>query len=59
VQNGVESIDALRNSFCECVMGGSAYIATRIAEPGRDRATGDFARMVFGALAPRAAPGRG
>src|SRR5688572_18514779 len=34
-QNGVESVDRLRKVFPrENVLGGSAYIATRIAEPG-------------------------
>jgi 2-dehydropantoate 2-reductase len=56
-QNGVESIERLRKILPpECVMGGSAYIATRIAEPGVIEHTGEFARMVFGPLAPAQRP---
>ena len=52
-QNGVESIDALRKVFPkEQVLGGSAYIATRIAEPGVIEHIGQMARMVFGPLLP-------
>jgi 2-dehydropantoate 2-reductase len=50
-QNGVESIDALRKVFPkEQVLGGSAYIATRIAAPGVIEHIGQMARMVFGPL---------
>jgi 2-dehydropantoate 2-reductase len=48
-QNGVESIDRLKRILPEAsVMGGSAYIATRIAAPGLIEHTGDFARLIFG-----------
>lgn len=50
-QNGVESIDALRKLLPEsAVMGGSAYIATRVREPGVIEHTGSMARLQFGAL---------
>jgi 2-dehydropantoate 2-reductase len=48
-QNGVESIDRLGKVLGrERVMGGSAYIATRIAAPGVIEHTGTMARMRFG-----------
>jgi 2-dehydropantoate 2-reductase len=50
-QNGVESIDALRKLLpASAVMGGSAYIATRVREPGVIEHTGNMARLQFGAL---------
>lgn len=54
-QNGVESIDRLRKILPEkSVMGGSAYIATRIAAPGVIEHTGTMARLRFGpVLAPQ------
>jgi 2-dehydropantoate 2-reductase len=51
-QNGVESIERLRKFFPkEQVLGGSAYIATRIAEPGVIEHIGQMARLQFGPLA--------
>lgn len=51
-QNGVESIERLRAYFPkEQVMGGSAYIATRIASPGVIEHIGQMARLQFGILA--------
>jgi len=51
LQNGVESIDALRKLLpASAVMGGSAYIATRVREPGVIEHTGNMARLQFGAL---------
>ena len=50
-QNGVESIDLLRGVLPEsAVMGGSAYIATRVREPGVIEHTGQMSRLQFGAL---------
>ena len=52
-QNGVESIERLKRALPErAVMGGTAYIATRIAAPGVIEHTGNFARMLFGPLMP-------
>ena len=52
-QNGVESIDRLRTIFgSEQVLGGSAYIATRIAAPGVIEHIGTMAGVEFGALMP-------
>jgi len=52
-QNGVESIERLRAIFPEKhVMGGSAYIATRIKAPGVIEHTGQMARLQFGPLLP-------
>jgi len=48
-QNGVESIERLAAVLGpERVMGGSAYIATRIAAPGVIEHTGTMARLRFG-----------
>jgi 2-dehydropantoate 2-reductase len=48
-QNGVESIERLAKVLgAERVMGGSAYIATRIAAPGVIEHTGTMARLRFG-----------
>jgi len=48
-QNGVESISRLRAIFSEkAVMGGSAYIATRIKAPGVIEHSGQMARLQFG-----------
>jgi len=56
-QNGVESIDRLSKVLGrERVMGGSAYIATRIAEPGVIEHTGTMARMRFGAVQQQQRP---
>ena len=50
-QNGVESIENLRKVFPkEQVLGGSAYIATRIASPGVIEHIGQMARLQFGTL---------
>jgi 2-dehydropantoate 2-reductase len=52
-QNGVESIERLARVLgAERVMGGSAYIATRIAAPGVIEHTGTMARLSFGAVMP-------
>lgn len=52
-QNGVESIERLGKVLGrERVMGGSAYIATRIAAPGVVEHTGTMARLRFGAVMP-------
>ncbi len=48
-QNGVESIERLASVLGpEPVLGGSAYIATRIASPGVIQHTGNFAKLIFG-----------
>ncbi len=48
-QNGVESIERIAQVLGkERVMGGAAYIAGRIAEPGVVVQTGQFARLRFG-----------
>jgi 2-dehydropantoate 2-reductase len=50
-QNGIESIDMLRSVLpASAVMGGSAYIATRIRAPGVIEHTGQMARLQFGTL---------
>ena len=50
-QNGVESAERLRKFLPEpAVMGGSAYIATRIKAPGIIEHTGQMARLQFGPL---------
>jgi 2-dehydropantoate 2-reductase len=50
-QNGVESIERLGKVLGkERVMGGSAYIATRIGAPGLIEHTGTMARLRFGPL---------
>jgi 2-dehydropantoate 2-reductase len=52
-QNGVESIERLRKFFPEqSVMGGSAYIGTRIKAPGVIEYSGQMARLQFGPLFP-------
>ena len=52
-QNGVESIDRLRKFFPEkCVLGGSAYIGTRIKAPGVIEHSGQMARLQFGPVLP-------
>jgi 2-dehydropantoate 2-reductase len=48
-QNGVESIERLRRFFpAESVLGGSAYIGTRIKAPGVIEHSGQMARLQFG-----------
>jgi 2-dehydropantoate 2-reductase len=52
-QNGVESIDRLRKFFPEKnVLGGSAYIGTRIKAPGVIEHSGQMARLQFGPVLP-------
>jgi 2-dehydropantoate 2-reductase len=52
-QNGVESIERLKTVLPEkAVMGGSAYIGTRIGAPGVIEHTGTMARIRFGVLVP-------
>jgi 2-dehydropantoate 2-reductase len=52
-QNGVESVQRLKAIFPEeSILGGSAYIATRIAAPGVVEHIGTMAGIEFGALAP-------
>jgi len=52
-QNGVESIARIGNVLGpECVMGGAAYIAARIGEPGVIVQTGPIARLRFGITQP-------
>lgn len=56
-QNGVESVERLSRIFPkEQVLGGSAYIATRIAEPGVIEHTGTMAGLEFGPLVPAQRP---
>ena len=48
-QNGVESIDRLKKILPpQSIMGGSAYIGTRIGAPGVIEHTGTMARLRFG-----------
>jgi 2-dehydropantoate 2-reductase len=52
-QNGVESIERIGKVLgAERVMGGAAYIAGRIAEPGVIAQTGTMARLRFGPVLP-------
>jgi 2-dehydropantoate 2-reductase len=52
-QNGVESVERLGRVLPrEAVMGGSAYIATRIAAPGVIEHIGQMARLQFGPVLP-------
>jgi 2-dehydropantoate 2-reductase len=52
-QNGVESADILKSVLPPAaVMGGTAYIATRIRAPGVIEHTGQMSRLQFGALLP-------
>jgi len=52
-QNGVESIERLGAVLGrERVMGGAAYIAARIGEPGVIMQTGQMARLRIGAVVP-------
>jgi 2-dehydropantoate 2-reductase len=56
-QNGVESIDRIGAVLGkDKVMGGSAYIATRIGAPGLIEHTGTMARLRFGPLLPAQRP---
>lgn len=50
-QNGVESISRLKAFFPEkAIMGGSAYIGTRIKSPGVIEHSGQMARLQFGPI---------
>lgn len=52
-QNGVESVERLRKILGPApVMGGAAYIASRIASPGVIEHIGQMARLQFGPLLP-------
>ena len=52
-QNGVESIARLRKVFPEkAVLGGAAYIATRVKAPGVIEHTGEMSRLQFGPVLP-------
>jgi len=52
-QNGVESVERIGAVVGpERVLGGAAYIAATISEPGTITHTGTMARLRFGALAP-------
>jgi len=52
-QNGVESIERIGKVLgAERVMGGAAYIAARIGEPGVIVQTGQMSRLRFGAVQP-------
>ena len=52
-QNGVESIDRLRKLLPpQSILGGSAYIATRVKAPGVIEHTGQMSRLQFGPLMP-------
>lgn len=52
-QNGVESIARLGKVFPEkAVLGGSAYIATRVKAPGVIEHTGEMSRLQFGPVLP-------
>jgi 2-dehydropantoate 2-reductase len=56
-QNGVESISRMAAVLGpERVLGGAAYIAARIAEPGVIVQTGTMARLRFGAVLPSQRP---
>jgi 2-dehydropantoate 2-reductase len=56
-QNGVESIERIGAVLgAEQVMGGVAYIATRISEPGVIAHTGTMARLRFGPVLPTQQP---
>lgn len=56
-QNGVESIERLGKALGrERVMGGSAYIGTRIGAPGMIEHTGTMARLRFGPVLPAQRP---
>ena len=53
LQNGVESIERIGAVVgAEHVVGGAAYIAATISEPGTISHTGTMARLRFGALLP-------
>lgn len=56
-QNGVESVERVGAVLgARHVMGGAAYIAATIAEPGVIAKTGKMARLRFGAVSPQQEP---
>ena len=56
-QNGIDSVQRLKKILPEkSVMGGSAYIATRIAAPGVIEHIGTMAALEFGPLTPAQRP---
>ncbi len=56
-QNGVESVERIGAVLGRSrVMGGAAYIASRISEPGVIVQTGQFARLRFGTTHPAQRP---
>jgi 2-dehydropantoate 2-reductase len=56
-QNGVESVERLQKVLPKhAVLGGSAYIATRIAAPGVIEHIGQMARLQFGPVLPSQRP---
>ena len=56
-QNGVESIERLKKILGPApVMGGSAYIASRIASPGVIEHIGQMSRLQFGPVLPEQRP---
>jgi 2-dehydropantoate 2-reductase len=48
LQNGIDSVERMRPILGDAVVGGAAYIATVIAEPGRISHTSQFARLRIG-----------
>ena len=57
LQNGVDSVERMRPILgTDHAVGGIAYIATVVAEPGRISQTSQFARMTFGHSDRRADP---
>jgi 2-dehydropantoate 2-reductase len=56
LQNGIDSVERMRPILGDAVIGGAAYIATVIAEPGRISQTSPFARLRIGRSDGRADP---
>jgi 2-dehydropantoate 2-reductase len=56
LQNGIDSVERMRPILGDAVIGGAAYIATVIAEPGRISHTSQFARLRIGRSDGRADP---
>jgi 2-dehydropantoate 2-reductase len=48
LQNGIDAVERMRPILGEAVVGGAAYIATVIVEPGRISHTSQFARLRVG-----------
>jgi 2-dehydropantoate 2-reductase len=48
LQNGIDSVERMQPILGDAVIGGAAYIATVIAEPGRISHTSQFARLRIG-----------